>query len=153
MNSMPVRFGGKTVEIFGGPYFDRPAEMFGIKLAAEINSPCDIDLPIRDYSVPSIRQTKQACLQCIKAMGRGEQIYAGCWGGKGRTGLFLAIMAKVAGVQDPVAYVRSSFNVHAVETEEQQQFVENFPIFWLRWAYRATGAANAVKPTKGLSMK
>lgn len=141
MRSLILDFGGKHVEIYGGPYFERPSSCFGVKVAQEIDLPCNISLQIRDYSVPDEKQAKRALLGCIKALSRGESLYVGCWGGKGRTGLFLALLAKSAGVADPVGYVRSTFNAHAVETEEQKKYVESFPAFWLRWAYKAASVA------------
>jgi protein-tyrosine phosphatase len=136
VNSILLYFGGKAVSVFGGPYVHRPTHMTGIKLAVEINLPCDIDLPIVDYSVPDVAATKRVLLQTIKRLSKGETLYAGCWGGMGRTGLFLALLAKVAGVSDPVSYVRSSYHPHAVETPEQKKYVADFPVFWLKWAYR-----------------
>ena len=135
MRSMPLNFGGKVVQVYGGPYFDRPADLVGVKLAQEINLPCDIDLPIADYSVPDPRQARQALLACFKRMAQGEPLYVGCWGGKGRTGLFMALMAKAAGYEDPIGHVRSTYLSHAVETPEQAKFVNDFPTFWLSKAY------------------
>lgn len=145
MRSLLLNFGGRAVAIYGGPYRERPAQMTGIKLAKEINAPCDIDLPIEDYSVPSVKDAKRAVLQTIKRLAKGETLYAGCWAGLGRTGLFFAILAKVAGAPDPVAFVRSHYNEHAVETAEQQKYVADFPVFWLKWAYRAAGYASQAK--------
>ena len=144
MNSILLQFAGRAVKVYGGPYVQRPVYMTGVKLAAEVDEPCDIDLPTRDYSVPDVNLAKRALLQTIKRLAKGETIYAGCWAGIGRTGLFLALLAKSAGVEDPVGYVRATYNSHAMETAEQKTYVEDFPIFWLRWAYRA--ASYAAKP-------
>lgn len=49
----------------------------------------------------------------------------------GRTGLFLAILAKAVGFNDPVAYVRKHYYNHAVETAEQAKYVEAFDVSWV----------------------
>lgn len=147
MNSMPLRFGGGLIHIYGGPYRQRPQGMCGVKLAAEINAPCEIDLPIHDFSIPSEREAKRAILKTIAALAKGDTIYVGCMGGIGRTGLFLALLAKSAGVKDPVEYVRATYYSHAVETPEQKKFVENFSTFWCRFAYSAGSLqAMSIKP-------
>lgn len=133
---MPLKFAGQDIKIYGGPYYDRPAHMFGIKLAKEINLPCNIDLPILDFSIPKPKETKIALMECIKALRQGKEVYVGCMGGRGRTGLYMALLAKAAGVKNPIEYVRSTYTHHAVETPEQEKFVNNFNVFWLRWAYR-----------------
>ena len=68
-------------------------------------------------------------------------------GGWGRTGLFLALIAKVCGEKDPVAYVREHYAPHAVETKDQQAYVESFDVaalqrwlFWRSWTIRWTKA-------------
>ena len=76
----------------------------------------DIWVPIPDFQVPSERQLAQvenALERAFAAALDGKRVYVGCAGGYGRTGLFLALMAKVAGVKDPVAYVRLHYNSHA----------------------------------------
>ena len=54
-------------------------------------------------------------------------------GGIGRTGLFLAALAKLSGEKDPVAYVRKHYMPHAVETQQQQDFIKNLKVWDLRW--------------------
>lgn len=151
MKSMPLQFGGGVVEIFGGPYVNRPAQMTGVKLAVEIDRPCDINLPVRDYSVPEVDQAQAALRECLARMLKGEQLYVGCWGGTGRTGLFMALLAKAAGVSDPVAYVRATYNDHAVETPEQEAYVRDFPVGMLKWAYRAASFSAKKAAPKGPS--
>lgn len=51
-----------------------------------------------------------------------------CTGGRGRTGMLLACLAVLDGVPgaDAVAYVRSRYDAHAVETPWQQLYVRRF---------------------------
>jgi len=77
----------------------------------------------------------------LRAGLAGEKIYIGCMGGWGRTGLFMALLAKATGISDPVAFIREYYTPHAVETKEQQDYVANFDVspiqreLW-RWAWK-----------------
>jgi hypothetical protein len=114
--------------VYGGPYHDRPDALKGVKLAKEIDEPCDVNLPIRDFSVPALTTLNLALGQAVTLLLQGEPLYVGCMGGRGRTGLFMSILAKVFGVQSPVEYVREHYYSHAVETKEQYQFVQNYEV-------------------------
>ncbi len=127
-------FGGKSYTIFGGRYPEKPMGWFGVRCAEEIALPADVVVAIRDFGVP------KDPVQLIAGLGRaldaimgGEPVYVGCKGGQGRTGLFLACLAKLWGVKKPVEFVRATYYSHAVETKEQEQYVEHlkFPL-WLR---------------------
>jgi hypothetical protein len=63
----------------------------------------------------------------------GEVVEIGCLGGLGRTGTVLACMAMLAGVEpeDAVPWVRRSYDVRAVETAEQAE--------WVLWFARHRG--------------
>ena len=55
-------------------------------------------------------------------------IEVGCAGGLGRTGTVLACMAVLAGVPAPdaVSWVRRNYRVGAVETPEQERWIDWF---------------------------
>lgn len=59
---------------------------------------------------------------------RGELVEVGCLGGSGRTGTVLACMAVLAGVQpeEAVPWVRAAYRPEAVETPEQEAWVQWF---------------------------
>lgn len=59
---------------------------------------------------------------------RGELVEVGCLGGSGRTGTVLACMAVLAGVPPPeaVPWVRAAYRQEAVETAEQEAWVQWF---------------------------
>jgi hypothetical protein len=59
---------------------------------------------------------------------RGELVEVGCLGGSGRTGTVLACMAVLAGVPpaEAVSWVRSAYRREAVETAEQEAWVQWF---------------------------
>lgn len=115
-------------EIAGGPYLNRPAEFRGVKMAVEIKEPCDINIPTRDYSVPMTGDLTSGLDRAVRMLLHGEPLYVGCYGGVGRTGLFLAVLAKAFGIADPVAFVRAGYNQHAVETKQQGEYVRDFGI-------------------------
>jgi hypothetical protein len=121
-------FLGRYHVICGGPFRSRPKDMPAIKLAVEIDASADLKLDIEDYNVPEQQALDEVLRKAVTMILHGEPMYAGCMGGKGRTGLFLAILAKAFGVRDPVAYVRRHYYSHAVETNGQNEFVRDYQI-------------------------
>lgn len=128
----------RKIEVTGGPFnaFDTSdPDGFGIAVRYEGISPdqCDVHVPIRDFSVPSDDGlVRDAISAAFKAAFNGKNVYVGCMGGYGRTGLFLALMAKTAGIKNPVAYVRDTYHNRAVETDEQLDYVANFDVSEVR---------------------
>lgn len=124
---LPLIF-GKYFQVWGGPYRQVPDSMVGVKMAVEINHPHQISIPTRDYSVPRVLDVDRGLKQAVYEILVGNPVYVGCMGGVGRTGLFLAILAKAFGVKDPVQYVRLNYNPHAVETSQQMQYVQDYQV-------------------------
>jgi hypothetical protein len=135
---LDLQFGGQNYEITGGPYHAKPDDAIGIKLAVEIDEECHIDLPIADFDVPAQHEMEIGVLRTIAMLldfGGDYELYAGCMGGRGRTGLLFACIVKVEQElnrrwwqrrKDPVERVRETYYMHAVETKDQQEFVEEF---------------------------
>lgn len=137
---LPLR-GKKFYVVYGGPYRSRPTntDTIGVKMAAEIDRPVDVDIPTVDFSTPPKHLLDAGLIKAVKYMVKGEVLYVGCMAGQGRTGLFLAILAKAFGIKNPVEYVRGHYYAHAVETPEQYNFISNYEIPQevvreLRWA-------------------
>ena len=140
--------------IIGGPFDGyKPIDNrdFGVCVREERVPPtADVVLPIRDFSVPAASrkdEVDEAIKKTLDAAMAGKRVWVGCMGGWGRTGLFLALIAKVCGERDPVAYVREHYAPHAVETRDQQAYVESFDVaalqrwlFWRSWTIRWTKA-------------
>jgi hypothetical protein len=124
---MPLWFGRYAV-VTGGPYYDCPRYMFGVKMAEEIRAPNQVSVPTRDFGVPKTSALDNGVKLTVQAVLSGQQVYVGCMGGKGRTGLFLAVLAKAFGVKNPVEYVRKHYYEHAVETKEQYAFVTHYQV-------------------------
>ena len=144
------RGGWLGLKVIGGPFDNfRPGVNadFGVCVRAEqAPTTADAHLPIRDFQVPAPGQKGEVDATLKKAFEQllfGKRVWVGCMGGWGRTGLFLALMAKVAGVEDPVGYVRANYTTKAVETLEQLNYVKAFDVrelqqwlFWRAWTTR-----------------
>ena len=151
---MPIKFGFRAayhdLKVHGGPFDKRPRgdKQFNVCVRAERVPPTDIHahLPIVDFEVPNPSQRKlvdETLFQALKAAIDGKQVYVGCMGGVGRTGLFMALLAKAADVKNPVSWVRATYDSHAVETKEQKAYVETYDVaplqrrlFWYAWTSR-----------------
>lgn len=153
-----VKFTFAKHNIYAGIYRHAIKGIFGVKLAAEMQSPCRLSIPIQDYSVPTLEQT-MLLFDVIKT-SKEEPIYIGCMGGLGRTGLILALLTKIDSyiyeeklaivllkintrlgawycnkyvesyVQgvDAVHKIRDVYNPNAVETSEQFAFVAEYNV-------------------------
>lgn len=124
---LPIR-GDKFFEVVGGPFIECPDNMVGVKMAAEIKRPCHINIPTEDFSVPKLSELDVGLILAVQSIVRGQPVYVGCMAGRGRTGLFLAILAKAFGVEDPVGFVRKHYYRHAVETAAQKIFVSDYEV-------------------------
>lgn len=118
----------KFYTVIGGPYSERIKSAVGVKMAHELKLPCDIDIPTFDFSVPTRVDLDSGLEKAVRAILAGDPLYVGCMAGRGRTGLFLAILAKAFGEKSPVEYVREHYYEHAVETDKQYNFVMAYPI-------------------------
>jgi len=137
---------GITLDITGGPYDAYPGQPYlGVCVRAEQTAGrlMDVHLPIDDFSVPRHDdEVLKALEKTIRAGLAGRKIYIGCMGGWGRTGLFMALLVKALGVEEPVSFIRQHYTPRAVETKEQQFYVKNFDVspisrnLW-KWAWKA----------------
>lgn len=120
------KLGAVERTIIGGPYMQRYPDHLGIKMAVEIRTPCNIDIPTRDFDVPKVEDLDKGIRASLIPIARGKPVYVGCMGGIGRTGLFLAALAKTVGINEPVKYVRANYKPHAVETQQQMEYIAAF---------------------------
>jgi len=114
--------------VTGGPFHECPPNMQGVKMAKEIKQACAVDIPTADFQTPDRLVLYRGLHKALDLVLAGEPLYVGCMGGKGRTGLFLAVLVKAFGVKKPVEFVRANYYAHAVETDEQMAFVRKFTI-------------------------
>lgn len=133
--------------VTGGPFdgYRKTANSFGVCVRAErLPKWVDAHLPIHDFQTPDdFEQVNRVLKAAIDASLAGKEVYVGCMGGWGRTGLVLALLAKVCGVADPVAYVRKYYSPCAVETDKQARYVASFDVAelqrhvaWAGWTKR-----------------
>lgn len=119
------------VPVTGGPFDAIPDGAFGVCLEPEAAKAgfADVALPMRDFGVPepeALRRAVGAVLSQMRAEP-GRPVHVGCRAGYGRTGLFLACLARAAGVEgDPVDYVRRHYHPNAAETPEQEEAARGF---------------------------
>lgn len=110
--------------------------VFTVNLTQEYSDlPCTINLPIKDFSVPKdLNQFNMVLAAMVDKIVDKEDVFFGCFGGIGRTGIVLAVIAKLFGVEnkDLVSYVRENLHYKALETNEQIEFVKNFNINYLK---------------------
>lgn len=134
----PLRIGSIKADIVGGPYNSKPPQFYGIKMAEEISRDCVISIPTRDFNVPDRGRLLAGLYAGISLAQQGCPLWVGCMGGIGRTGLYLAALAKVmAGYQrltkkrpiDPIQYVRATYYAHAVETDQQVRWVYDLDVY------------------------
>ena len=140
--TMPLYLRGREPTIIhGGPYTKKPEEHYGVKMAVEINKPCDVDIPVEDFSRPNEAELIAGLLETVTLLHKGDKpLYVGCMGGTGRTGLFLAALVKAAQPRPyfrifgglfwnasngnrAIDYVRSNYKSHAIETAQQEDFI------------------------------
>ncbi len=148
VGSLDINLGGTVHRIMGGPYDAKPPARFGVKLDPLNKAPCNVYLPIKDFGVTTPEAMRQALREALVLLRDGKELYVGCMGGYGRTGMFLACLAKVAGYSAPVAYVRSNYCLKAVETRQQEEFVRSLPVSDLQqWV---NGGRDPRKPSRKL---
>jgi hypothetical protein len=144
LNIMPIKLGHSRFNLIGGSYHHKPPEDFGVKMAAEIRKPCDVNIPTIDFSTPDRDILLAGMRSTIIALYKNKKVYVGCMAGRGRTGLFMACMVKLAQSYqidvmtsatlyslEPIKYVRKHYYPHAVETADQELFVLGLPVLSL----------------------
>ncbi len=85
-------------------------------------------LPCADYGIPGKAETMRTVKESLKRLGKGENLAVHCSAGRGRTGTFLACLAKehwALSGDDALVWVRRQIP-RAVETTEQEDFVRRY---------------------------
>lgn len=87
-----------------------------------------IHFPIADFDTPEDkRQLEENLQRVLDKANRGENIAVHCFAGRGRTGMFLALLVRrVLGIggQEAIAFLRKYFP--AVETTSQEKLVIDY---------------------------
>ncbi|HEV7264552.1 MAG TPA: tyrosine-protein phosphatase [Falsiroseomonas sp.] len=129
--TLPLTVAGRPVTITGGPFDALPEGAFGVCLEPEAAKAwlADVALPVADFGVPEPAALKRAVAAVLAQLAAepARAVHIGCHAGIGRTGLFLACLARAAGVEgDTLDYVRRHYLPHAAETAAQQQMARSF---------------------------
>lgn len=159
MQEVKINIGRTCKKIYAGRYNTKPKGIKGVKLAQEIQAEAAIIVNIKDYSVPDIMYLRDKLIDVITLLQK-EDIYIGCMGGIGRTGLVLSILYKIEMVikkhsiilwclrhipsagnifvnhylntkdygNAAIVDIRYYYNIHAVETEQQEKYVIAFDV-------------------------
>jgi protein tyrosine phosphatase (PTP) superfamily phosphohydrolase (DUF442 family) len=85
-------------------------------------------LPIADQGTPARAEAQELSRWILDAVGRGESVVMHCMGGLGRTGTIAGCVLVENGVApgEAIAAVRRSRGPRAIETREQERFVQLF---------------------------
>jgi hypothetical protein len=153
---VPLLIGESKRAVCAGAYEYKPHDHFGVRLTVSGLAPTDLHLPIPDFGVPKESRDVYAALAAVlNRLACGLPVYVGCGFGRGRTGLFLALLAKATGASSPVSYVRRFYHPGAVETSRQAEYVSSFdtsplnPV--IRKAERTASGVDFARRTKILS--
>lgn len=130
VGAIRLSFGGPEVTITGGPFDSLPEGARGLCLEPRSARAQDAEwrLDIPDFGVPdpaALRAVLDAMVAAMRARP-GDAFHVGCRAGLGRTGTVLACLAAMAGIEDPVAWLRATYDPRAVETQAQAELVRVF---------------------------
>lgn len=93
----------------------------------------NLNIPIMDFNVPrDIAQFNDGLLTIVEHCLKDERVFFGCFGGVGRTGIVLACLNKIFGVDTNLVYHTRQQLPHALETDEQIEFIKSFKVNDLR---------------------
>ncbi len=112
-----LELNGTKVTVMGGPYTQKPRRVKGVKLAKEIDLPAEVYLDIEDFSVPGILELDVAITDTLRVLLEEGEVYLGCMGGIGRTGMFMACLVKAI----------SAYNRLKATTTYRNKFKALFP--------------------------
>lgn len=116
----------------------------------------DVPYFIQDRGVPKIPQNFKRLVEwTVEQIEDGQKVHAGCIGGHGRTGMFLAaVVAQLGVADDAVGYVREHYCNRAVESREQCAFLMNeFNVAWSAPSKSSWGAGSQVKTNAKTAVK
>lgn len=120
-----------VVMVHAGPYREVDASRMGVMrilLASELERlPHHMMVPARDFGLPDKAAMKKAIRAAIHESIRGKTVAVGCMGGIGRTGVFLGCLHRTLNpFADSVAAIRKLYLSHAIETKNQERFVNSY---------------------------
>jgi len=88
-----------------------------------------IFIPWQDMSIPRMSQVQRVVDYVVSMIKKGKDVEVGCFGGHGRTGTFIAcviVSLLRMPAKDAISFVRKNYCSNAIETKDQEKFVEDF---------------------------
>ena len=122
-----IVYEGRLMRVYGGSFLRSPllgTHIYRVCLAEEITDlKYEHKLPISDFSTPTLRDLVLSLDTVFNHTDGYDEIYAGCMGGYGRTGLFISAMVMVCQTEPNAALareaVRGTIHPYCVETQSQ----------------------------------
>lgn len=128
--SVTLHLLGQARRIIGGPFDSWDGNGIGLCLdpTAAKRQSATILLDLADFTAPTESQLQTTLSSLLEAMRAhpAAPVYIGCKAGYGRTGTFIAALAKLAGHPEPIAWTRRHYHPSAVETNAQEAAIAAF---------------------------
>ena len=128
IGAVTLRLQGRDRIIQGGPFDDFEAPAIGVCLevrSAKLGQAALV-LPVVDFGAPDVAELTAALGDVLGLMAANPDlpVYIGCRAGTRRPGTVIPALGKLAGIANPVAWVRALYHPDAVETSGQRAVIE-----------------------------
>ena len=134
---------GAPRRILGGSFNDFPGSAIGVclEVRSRLAGLADVLIDVPDFAAPSQVMLLEGLVRTLWLLRDAPDlpVYVGCAAGLGRTGTFIAALARLAGIDDGVAWVRVNYDLRAVETVAQAAAVAALDVdaVWAAYAGKA----------------
>jgi len=136
-----LRLLGAERRIVGGRFDDFTPPGIGVclEVRSHMAALADVLMDVPDFAPPSQMQLCRGLVRTLELMRDAPDlpVYVGCAAGLGRTGTFIAALARLAGIDDAVAWTRLHYDRRAVETSGQEAAVAALDVAAVWAAYAA----------------